>query len=115
MQGEDDEGRADGVGERVEGVGGAARNEDLVQLVHGAGGGDDEPGGEGRVAAQARPEDGGHAAEGHGVHGLVPREVHQPLDDAGLVEYEQLREERGESEEAGGPDPAGRRERDRHG
>jgi hypothetical protein len=46
---------------------------------------------------------------------FVPGEVHQLLDDARLVEYEELREESGESEEACGPDPPGRRERDAHG
>ena len=115
MQGEDDERRAHGIGERVENVGRASRDEDLVQLVHDTGGGDDEPGRDRRIAAEAGPEDRGHAPERHRVQRLVPDEVHEALHHPRLVQQEELDEESDKGEEAGRPEPGRRRKRDAHG
>ena len=114
MQGEDGDAGADRVGQHVEDVGVAAGNEDLVQLVGGARGGHQGPGEHRGGAPQAGPEERGHAAEGQGVQELVPREVHHALDRARLVEHEELDEEGRECQQAGGPDPWRRRERDAH-
>ena len=115
MQSEYGNAGADRVGEDVEHVGMAAWNEDLVQLVGGAGKGHHDPGKVGRIAPQSGPQERRHAAEGERVHELVPGEVHDPLHETRLVEHEELHEDGRERQQAGGPDPGRRREREAHG
>ena len=115
MQGEEDDAGAHHVRDRVEDVGMAAGNEDLVELVHGSGRGDHDPRDHGRVAPETRPQQRGHAAEGERVHELVPREARQALDHARLVEDEHLHEERREGQQAGCPEPGRRGKELAHG
>ena len=105
MQGEDDETGADRVGHGVEHVGMAAGNVDLVDFVGDARRHDEGPREEGRVAAEAGPQERGEAPEGDRVHELVPREALQALHRRGLAQHEELDQEGGDGDDAGGLDP----------